>query len=134
MRKLTEGGGFNNVVGELNYLTDVTVLVRANLKSDAPKFEHFMDLDILLAGIFQTGVISEEVRNKEVHSERVKHSCKQSVAVMLFQRIPPEDWGSSKENNNLSKMKTFEQCNYGEGQRCILPTIKKGITSYENAA
>ena len=108
--------------------------MQGNLPSDTPKFEHFIYFDILLAGIFQTGVISEEVRNKEVHSERVKHSCKQSVAVMLFQRIPPEDWGSSKENNNLSKMKTFEQCNYGEGQRCILPTIKKGITSYENAA
>ena len=31
--------------------TGVTVCVRANLPSDNPKFEHFVDLDILLAGI-----------------------------------------------------------------------------------
>ena len=51
MRQLTEGGGFNIVVGNFNSLTDVTVWVRENLPLDAPKFEHFIDLDILLAGI-----------------------------------------------------------------------------------
>ena len=29
-------------------------------------------------------------------------------------------------------MKTFEQWNYSDGQREILPSIKKGIISYEN--
>ena len=51
MRQLTEEWGFNNVVEDFNSLTDVTVLVQANLPLDAPKFEHFIDLDILLAGI-----------------------------------------------------------------------------------
>ena len=51
-----------------------------------------------------------------------------------FQRTFPEDWGLSNENNHFSKMKTFEQCNYGDGQRGILPSIKKGVISYEKAA
>ena len=54
--------------------------------------------------------------------------------VTSFQRTFPEDWGSSNENNHFSKMKTFEQCNYGDGQRGILPSIKKGVISYEKAA
>ena len=45
-------------------LTDVTVWVRADLPSDTPKFEHFVYLYILLAGIRQTGLVSEEVKNK----------------------------------------------------------------------
>ena len=48
------------MVGYFKSLTDVTFWVRSNLPSDAPKFEHFIDLDILLAGIRQTGVSSEE--------------------------------------------------------------------------
>ena len=60
---------------------------------------------------------SEEVWNKEVHAERVKRSAKQSVVVTPFQRNFPEDWGLSYENNHFSKMTTFEQCNYGDGQR-----------------
>ena len=51
VRKLTEVGGFNTVVGDFNSLTGVTVLVRSNIPSDVPKFEHFIDFDILLAGI-----------------------------------------------------------------------------------
>ena len=51
VRQLTEGGVFNAVVGDFKSLTDVTVWVRANLPSDAPKFEHFIDLYILLAQI-----------------------------------------------------------------------------------
>ena len=47
------------MVGDSKSITDVTVWVRANLPSDAPKFKHFIDLDILLAVIRQTGVISE---------------------------------------------------------------------------
>ena len=39
------------MVGTFKSLTDVTVWLRENLLSDAPKFEHFIDLDILLAGI-----------------------------------------------------------------------------------
>ena len=62
--QLTEGGGFNTVVGNFKSLTDVTIWVQANLPSDAPKFEHFNDLEILLAGILQTGVSSDEVQNK----------------------------------------------------------------------
>ena len=31
-------------------------------------------------------------------------------------------------------MKNFEQWNYCDGQRVILPSIKKGIISYEKAA
>ena len=114
VRQLMEGGGFNIVVGDFKPLDDVTVWVRADLPSDAPKFEHFIDLDILLAGILQTGVISEEVRNKGVHAERVKRSAKQSVVVTSFQRTFPEDWGSSNENNHFSNMKTFEQWNHGD--------------------
>ena len=48
-QQITEGGGFNKVVGYFKSLTDVTVWVRANLPSDAQNFEHFIDLDILLA-------------------------------------------------------------------------------------
>ena len=68
MRQLTEGGGFNTVDGYFKSLTDVTVWVQAKLPSDDPKFEHFIDLDIILTGIRQTGVSNEEVRNKEVHA------------------------------------------------------------------
>ena len=59
VRHLTEGVAFNIVVGDFNSLTGVTVWVRANLPSDTPKFEHFIDLDILFAGIFQTVVSSK---------------------------------------------------------------------------
>ena len=38
-------------------------------------------------------------------------------------------WGGPPTN-----MKNFEQWNYGDGQRVILPSIKKGIISYEKAA
>ena len=51
VRQLTEGGGFNTVVGDFKSLTDVTVWLQANLPSDAPKFEYFIDLNILLARI-----------------------------------------------------------------------------------
>ena len=51
VQQITEVGGFNTVVGNFKPLTDVTVWVQANLTSDAPKFEHLIDLDILLAGI-----------------------------------------------------------------------------------
>ena len=51
MQNITEGGGFNKVFVYFKSLTDVTVWVRANLPSDDPTFEHFIDLDILLAGI-----------------------------------------------------------------------------------
>ena len=61
VRQLMEGGGFNIVVGDFKYLTDVTVWVQTNIPSDTPKFEHFIDLDILLAGVIQIGVISKEV-------------------------------------------------------------------------
>ena len=40
---------------------------------------------------------------------------------------------TSIPTNNFSKMKTFEQWNYGDGQRGILPSINKGIISYEKA-
>ena len=39
------------MVVDLKSLNDDTIWVRANLPSDALKFEHFIDLDILLAGI-----------------------------------------------------------------------------------
>ena len=51
VRQLTEVGGFNTVVGYVNSLTDVTIWVRDNLPSDAPKFEHFVDLENLLVEI-----------------------------------------------------------------------------------
>ena len=51
VRQLTKGGGFNAVVGDFKSLTDVTFWVRANLPSDTTIFEHFIDLDILLAGL-----------------------------------------------------------------------------------
>ena len=65
-------------------------------------------------------------KKKEVHAERAKRSAKQFVVVTLFHITYPEDWSSSNENNRFSKMKTFEQCNYGDGQRGILPSIKNG--------
>ena len=49
--QLTEVGGFNTVVGYFKSLNDFTLWVRADISSDAPKFEHFIDLKILLAGI-----------------------------------------------------------------------------------
>ena len=61
MRQLTERGGFNIVVVNFKSMTDVNFWLRANIPSDAPKFEHFVDLDILLSGILQKGVSSEEV-------------------------------------------------------------------------
>ena len=76
----------------------------------------------------------EEFRNKEVHAERVKSLAKQYVVVTSFQRTFTEDWGSSNEYNYFSKTKNFEQWNYGECQRGILPSIKKSIISYEKAA
>ena len=76
----------------------------------------------------------EEVRNKEVHAERVKRLANQSVVVMSFKRTYPEKWVSSNRNNHLLNMTTFEQWNYGDGQRDIIPTIKKGIISHKNAA
>ena len=39
------------MVGDFKLLNDGTVCVQENLPSDAPKFEHFIDLDILLEGI-----------------------------------------------------------------------------------
>ena len=42
--QLTEGGGFNTVVGDFKYLTDVTIWVRVNIPSDDPKSAHFIDL------------------------------------------------------------------------------------------
>ena len=78
-------------------MSDVNVWVRANLPSDTPKYEHFIDLEILLEGMFQTGVSSEEVRNKEVNAEIVKYSENQYVGATSFQRTSPEDWGSSNE-------------------------------------
>ena len=73
---------------------------------------------------------SEEVQNKEVQAERVKSFVNQSVVVISFKRTYPEDWVSSNGNNHLLKMTTFEQWNYGDGQRGILPSIKKGVSSY----
>ena len=90
------------MAGEFKSLTDVTVWVRANILSDAPKFKHFIDLDILLAGIQKIGVSSEEVRNKEVHDGEVKRSSKQSMVMASFQRTFPEDWGSYNEKNNYN--------------------------------
>ena len=123
MRQLTEGLGFNTVVVNFKSLTDVTVWVQANLPSDAPKFDHFIDLNILLVGIRQTGVISEEVWNKEVHAERVKRSAKQSVLVTYFQSTFLEDWVSSNENNHFSKITTLKQWDYGDCRKGILPRL-----------
>ena len=83
-----EGGGSNTFVVDLKSFTDVTVWVQSNLPSDAPKFEHCIYLDIL-AGIFQIEVSSEEVRNNEVHGERVKRSANKYVVVTSFQRNSP---------------------------------------------
>ena len=95
VQRLTEGGGVNTVVGDFKSLTDVAIWVRSKRPSDTPKFEHFIDLGILLAGIFQTGLSRKEVRNKKYHPDRVKRSDKQSVVVAFFLRTPPEEWGSS---------------------------------------
>ena len=83
--------------------------MRANLTSDAPTYEHFIDLENLLAGICQTGVSTEELQNKEVHTEKVKRLENQSVVATLFQRTYSEDWALYNENNHFSKMTTFEQ-------------------------
>ena len=91
-------------------------------------------MEILLAEIQQTGVSSEEFWNKEVHDERVRLSMKKYLVVKSFQRTSLEDWGSSNKRNKFSKIKTFEQCNYGDGQKVILSSIKKGIISYEKTA
>ena len=40
----------------------------------------------------------------------------------------------SNDNNHFSRMTTFEQWNYGDGQRGIFHRIKKGIISYEKSA
>ena len=40
----------------------------------------------------------------------------------------------SNENNHFSKMTTFEQWNYGDGQRVILHSINKGIIRYEKVS
>ena len=64
VRHLTEGGGCNTVVGDFKSLTGVTIWVQPNIPSDTPESEHSIDLGVLLAGISQTGVSSEEVRKK----------------------------------------------------------------------
>ena len=76
---------------------------------------------------------SKDLRNKEFHTEIVKRSATQYMVMTSFQRTHPEDWGSSNENKNSSKMTTFKQWNYGDVQRGIMPTIKLGITSYKQA-
>ena len=43
--QLMEGGVFSTAVGYFKSLTDVTVWLRANILSDAPKFKDFIDLD-----------------------------------------------------------------------------------------
>ena len=73
---------------------------------------------------------SEEVQNKEIQARRVNSLANQSVVVMSFKRTYPEKWVSSNRNNHLLNMTTFEQWNYGDGQRGILPSIKKGVSSY----
>ena len=91
------------MVGDFKLLNDGTVCVQENLPSDAPKFEHFIDLDILLEGIRQTRVISEEYRNKEVHTERVNRLAKQSMVETSFQRTFTEDWVLYNEKNLTCK-------------------------------
>ena len=61
----------------------------------------------------------------------MKRLSKQSVVVTSFQMTFPEDWSLSNDNNYFSKMTTFGQWNYGDGQRGIMPSIKKNIISYE---
>ena len=95
VQRLTEGGGVNTVMVDFKSLTDVAVWVRSKRPSDTSKFEHFVDLGFLFAGIFHTGVSSKEVRKKKFHAERVKRSDKQSVVVTFFKRTSPKDWGSS---------------------------------------
>ena len=70
-------------------------------------------------------MIGEDIWNKKFHAERVKRSAEKSVVVVFFQRTSPEDWGSYNENNHFSKMKNFEQWNYGDGKRRILTSIKR---------
>ena len=77
---------------------------------------------------------SKDLRNKEFHTEIVKRSATQYMVMTSFQRTHPEDWGSSNEKDNFYKMTTFEQWNYSDDQRGILPTIKKDITRYKNAS
>ena len=48
---IMEVGGFNTVVVDFKSFTGVTVWVQLNLPSDAPRFEHFIDLNISLVGI-----------------------------------------------------------------------------------
>ena len=50
-QQVMEGGGFSTVVGCIKFLAGVTVCAKANIPSDAPKFEHLIDLEILLEGI-----------------------------------------------------------------------------------
>ena len=77
---------------------------------------------------------SEELKDKKVYADRVKRSAKQSGVVMSFQRTSSEEWGFSNEKNHFSKMTTFEKWNSGDGQRGIMPSIKKGIIRYEKSA
>ena len=49
--QLAEGEGFDTVDGNFKSMADITVWVRTNIPSDAPKVDHFIDLDILLEGI-----------------------------------------------------------------------------------
>ena len=51
VRYLTEGGGFNTIMGDFKFFTDVTVWVQEKLASNTPNFEHFIDFDIFLARI-----------------------------------------------------------------------------------
>ena len=94
MQQLTEGDGFNTVVGDFKSLTDVTVWVQSNFPSDTPKCEHFIYLGMLLVGIIQKGVSSEEVWKKEFHDERVKRLTKKYAVVTSFQRKSLKDCGS----------------------------------------
>ena len=64
VRHITEGGGFKTVVVDFKSLVDVTVWVQANLPSDNPKIEHFINLDLLLSRMRQKGVIRKDVRSK----------------------------------------------------------------------
>ena len=51
MWEIMEGRVFNKMVGYFKSLTGFSVWVQANIPSDAPKFDHFIYLDIILAGI-----------------------------------------------------------------------------------
>ena len=80
------------MVEDFKFLTGVIVWLQENIPPNAPKFEHFVDLGILLAGIRQTVVISEEFWNKEVHSGRVKRLAKQYVVVTPFKGHFQRTW------------------------------------------